>query len=208
MTAGNYAGPGGLAVDNFGNLFVSDPFCGSIHAYDRDGMSSYIRSANLVRSTASFIFLVDSGSTNIIRFMSQTRRMGVCRCSNYTLTRRQHTENVNVFGASPFRRRLNFLRDSVTEVFVPYPEGQAATADVRHMSKLCIRFRSRPNNSLCIRPHPHRRVFLRAIAVRKLLSPCLPPWLRIQLPLIFAPRSMKYSWRWLRRMLPANRYRI
>jgi hypothetical protein len=41
VMAGSYTAPGGLAVDNFGNIFVSDPFCGAIHAYDHDGIPLY-----------------------------------------------------------------------------------------------------------------------------------------------------------------------
>jgi DNA-binding beta-propeller fold protein YncE len=38
---GSYGGPDGLAVDSSGNLFVSDPGGGSIHAFDRNGALLY-----------------------------------------------------------------------------------------------------------------------------------------------------------------------
>ena len=41
VMGGSYAGAGGLAVDSAGNLFVSDPAAGSIHAFDRNGVLLY-----------------------------------------------------------------------------------------------------------------------------------------------------------------------
>jgi NHL repeat/6-bladed beta-propeller len=41
VMADSYAAPSGLAVDNVGNIFVSEPFCGAIRAYDRDGVLLY-----------------------------------------------------------------------------------------------------------------------------------------------------------------------
>lgn len=41
VMGGGYGGPDGLAVDNSGNLFVSDPAAGSIHAFDRSGVLLY-----------------------------------------------------------------------------------------------------------------------------------------------------------------------
>ena len=38
---GSYGGPDGLAVDSSGNLFVSDPAAGSIHAFDHNGALIY-----------------------------------------------------------------------------------------------------------------------------------------------------------------------
>ena len=41
VMGGSYAGSDGLAVDSAGNLFVSDPAAGSIHAFDRNGTFLY-----------------------------------------------------------------------------------------------------------------------------------------------------------------------
>jgi DNA-binding beta-propeller fold protein YncE len=41
VMGGNHGGPEGLAVDSSGDLFVSDPAAGSVHAYDRNGVSLY-----------------------------------------------------------------------------------------------------------------------------------------------------------------------
>ena len=41
MSGGYYGGPDGLAVDAFGNIFISDPAAGAIRAYDRNGDGLY-----------------------------------------------------------------------------------------------------------------------------------------------------------------------